>query len=150
MPSTEASHVQVDALFKHRVQALVNPLYFLLKDAQKIEDSHSPFDKRPKSLDQHSAEKLFSVSQSSIHPSGMVTPNELLVDDDLICNQKVHEKAKAPQLTSHICIEEQILLCGKCAYKHSREGHNTMPINQCVNKTRSILTMLSEKMENLM
>ena len=49
-----------------------------------------------------------------------------------------------------MCIEEQILLCGKCAYKHSREGHHTIRITNVVNKTRTILTMLSEKMDNLM
>ena len=34
---------QVDNLFRHKVQAIVNPLHFLLKDQPKLRDAVSPF-----------------------------------------------------------------------------------------------------------
>ena len=129
----------------------MNPLYFLLKDAHKLQEIQSPFDRRGHSLDVQSAEKLLTLSQSTIQ-GGAQTPMEFLTDADLFCKQRVHEKnaGSASNATTHICVDMQILICARCASKHMAKGYNVIAIHSAVNKTRSVLAVLQDEMSRML
>ena len=142
---------QVDALFRHKVQAIVNPLYFLLKDQPKLQEGEQLLERRGQSPEALSPELQPSVSQSSIQGGGQA-PIDMMGDADVFCKQKVHERnpGGGKHAATHLCVEKHVLICARCAQKHTARGHNTLSLTVVVNKTRAVLGLLQDQTDRLL
>ena len=91
------------------------------------------------------------MGQSSLQGGGQASSGSVR-DSDRFCRQEGHGKTTGggKLVTSHLCVEEQALICGRCAQKHMTRGHTILPLNLVVNKTRSVLRLLQDQADALL